>query len=354
MKIAYLAGYGEEQGNSLRRKIDGQMAQWRTSGHEGKLFQLNPPTMHGPGGGLAGQVAYFRGYLDRSKQVVDEVEEFAPELIYSRYFLFSNPLVNLVQGRKSVVEVNADDLLEYKGRAAPVRWLNRMTRGKIYQAFDGFVAVTNEIMECLPVTNPRGEVIANGVPDADILVEGSQAPENERPLVGFIGSVGAYWHGFEELVAFADANRDFDFLVIGSDPGGASPNLTFAGAMSHSQASEELKKCDVTFSTLGLFRKGLVEACPLKSRQYLGLGLPMVTAYPDPDLPGELPFVLELPNEAGNLMNHQEKVRTFILAAQGKQAWRDAALEFARVTLANSVKEARRLSFFEDLIAEGV
>ena len=351
-RIAYLAGYGEEAGNSLRRKIDGQMAQWRSVGHEGKLFQLNPATMHEVGGGLAGQAGYFSRYLKRARQVVSEVEAFQPDLIYSRYFLYSRALVKLANEWPSVIEVNADDLLEYRGRAAPVRWLNLLTRGKTYRAFDRYVSVTNEIMQCLPVTDPRGEVIANGVPDADILTGGSQAPDNERPLIGFIGSVGAYWHGYEELVAFADANRDFDFLVIGQDPGGSAPNLTSAGAMPHAQASEELKKCDVAFSTLGLFRKGLVEACPLKSRQYLGLGLPMVTAYPDPDLPGDLPFVLELPNEAGNLMNHKDKVREFILAAKGHQEWRDQALNFARETLANSVKETRRLSLFEELVGE--
>jgi hypothetical protein len=41
------------------------------------------------------------------------------------------------------------------------------------------------------------------------------------------------------------------------------------------------------------------EASPLKSREYLALGLPVIGAYEDTDIPPDDPVYLQLPNRPG-------------------------------------------------------
>jgi len=56
-----------------------------------------------------------------------------------------------------------------------------------------------------------------------------------------------------------------------------------------------LRSAHLVVGTLALQRKHMREACPLKVREAVARGLPVITACIDPDLPDDLPGILRLP-----------------------------------------------------------
>lgn len=61
-------------------------------------------------------------------------------------------------------------------------------------------------------------------------------------------------------------------------------------------------------SSLALHRDGLNEASPLKTREYLVAGVPVLTAYRDTDFLRGAPFLLQLPNVEDNVLPHLAEI----------------------------------------------
>jgi hypothetical protein len=86
------------------------------------------------------------------------------------------------------------------------------------------------------------------------------------------------------------------------------------------------------------------EACPLKTREYLAYGLPVVIGYKDTDFPRGEDFLLQLPNREDNVRQELPAIREFVLRWKGKRVPRDAIAHIDGVT-----KELARLEFFSSL-----
>ena len=90
------------------------------------------------------------------------------------------------------------------------------------------------------------------------------------------------------------------------------------------------------------------EASPLKSREYLARGLPVIGAYEDTDIPEASPVYLRLPNQKGAIVNHITDVEAFIAS------WRGRRVQHSEIDyLDTSVKEAQRLEFLRQCISRG-
>jgi hypothetical protein len=86
----------------------------------------------------------------------------------------------------------------------------------------------------------------------------------------------------------------------------------------------------------------MYEACPLKVREYLALGLPVIGAYRDTDIPDESEYFLRLPNDAAPLAPHRETIAAWIDRWRGRRVPRAAIAHFDHLA-----KEKRRLGFLE-------
>ena len=108
-----------------------------------------------------------------------------------------------------------------------------------------------------------------------------------------------------------------------------------------------MSNCDLAISTLALYRKGMEEACPLKTRECLAYGLPMVLPYVDTDLKDlDADFLLKIPNKEDNIQSHGQAIHDFAYRMRGRRVDRD------QVALIDQVaKEAERIRFFEEIIA---
>jgi hypothetical protein len=167
----------------------------------------------------------------------------------------------------------------------------------------------------------------------------------------FIGNPGYPWHGVDKLIDLACRMPDVHIDIVGYDKlpdfEPLPVNLTLHGYLSKNKYQQVLANADAAISSLALHRVQLQEASPLKSRECLAFGLPLVTAYADTDLDDtDCDFLLKIPNKEDNIQTHARSIRDFAYRMRGRRADR----EFLRKYIDADQKEAMRLSFFEELL----
>ena len=122
-------------------------------------------------------------------------------------------------------------------------------------------------------------------------------PESDPARLFFIGSPGFAWHGVDKISLLARRRCDCHFDAVGLS---AEQSTSLPATMTaHGQLSKDcyihlLLGADVAVSSLALHRDGLNEASPLKTREYLAAGVPVLTAYRDTDFLRGAPFLLQL------------------------------------------------------------
>jgi hypothetical protein len=87
------------------------------------------------------------------------------------------------------------------------------------------------------------------------------------------------------------------------------------------------------------------EACPLKTRECLAYGVPMVLPYIDNDINNlDCDFLLKIPNKEDNMLTHGKIIRDFAYQMRGKRVKRELI-----ASLDDEKKEAERLEFFQEI-----
>jgi hypothetical protein len=160
----------------------------------------------------------------------------------------------------------------------------------------------------------------------------------------FVGTPRQPWHGVSDIVRFGELNSDIDVHIVGDEGESSSPNIFFYGTLQISEYREIASICVAGVGTLNLSAKQMAEASPLKVREYLALGLPVITRYRDVDLDPSSDFVLQLPVDERSFSDFSPEIRTFL------QSWTSKRVERRAVAhLDVSVKESVRLEFLEQV-----
>ncbi len=92
------------------------------------------------------------------------------------------------------------------------------------------------------------------------------------------------------------------------------------------------------------------EACPLKVRQYLAQGLPVLAASEDTDISSDQDFYFQLPNCEGNVLDNRKTIEKFVWSVFGSAGLRREAREYAMTRMTVEKKERDRLCFFQSLL----
>jgi hypothetical protein len=345
MRIAYACYWDARRRDGVAEKIESQLAAWRRLGHEAELFVLTP------GGGelrMDGRAFPFAGVAGRirgTRRLDAAVRAERPDVVYLRYDLFLPPPLGAIASAPTVVEVNSDTGAELRARSRPAAAYERLQRPAILGRASGAVCVTYELAERLR----RGraglpvEVIANGVDLAAI--ETLPAPGGEETRLVYLGE-DVYWQGIDKVLALAAAAPDWRFDLVGVDPARSAANVTCHGFLERGAYEPLLARADVAIGTLALHRKRMDEACALKTRQYLGYGLPVLLGHEDTDFLGAEPwFLLRLPNVETNVRDHVDAIRAFVAGVKGRRVERQEIEE----RLSAEIKEAHRIDFLRRL-----
>lgn len=209
-------------------------------------------------------------------------------------------------------------LYHFEGRIWPL-FCERFYGNKIRALALGGISVTQEIAAYQEsrVKGYQNAVITNGVKyETNSLVKQNTLIKelNTFMLLG----TGANWHGVDRVIKGIHKYRGkykINFDIIGYTlkedqelikKYELEGNVKFLPAIANSQLSEILGNYHISFGTLGLHRKKLNEASPLKVRESLMRGFPVVIGYNDTDITNveELKdFVCQVPanDEALNL-----------------------------------------------------
>jgi glycosyltransferase involved in cell wall biosynthesis len=272
-------------------------------------------------------------------------------VIYLRLAMYVYPVHRLANIAPLIGEANTNDLTQHEGLGKVYALYNRLMRSFLLRRLHGLVAVSQELAEASAFASfhKSTRVIANGIDLENF--EPLPAPSNAVPRLAFIGNPGYLWHGVDKLVTLARLVSDVHLDIIGYDnlPGHESlpDNLHLHGYLSSTEYRKILGGADAAISSLGLHRIGLAEASPLKSRECLALGLPLVMAYIDTDLHNsKADFLLRIPNKEDNIQTHAQVIRDFAYRMKGRRVDRKLI-----PSIDQTVKERQRLQFFEETIS---
>lgn len=359
MRIAYVSLHWPRTRNSgVGKKIQSQVAAWNSMGHEARLFMHT--AQHIPQSELieadyffyatAGKIKTEITRINAMTRMIAAIREFRPDIIYLRYSIYVYPAHRLMDIAPAVEEINTNDLTQHEGLGAVYSLYNRLTRGIFLRRIRGLVAVSHELAVSPAFASYRKpvRVIANGV-NLNEFVQ-LPAPSNKIPRVVFIGNPGYPWHGVDKLITFARLIPDIQLDIIGyhelPELQPLPENTVLHGYLALHDYKNVLASADIAVSSLALHRVQLDEASPLKSRECLAFGLPLVVAYVDTDLDDlNCDFLLKIPNTEDNIQTHAQIIYDFARRMRGRRVERKQIAK-----LDGAGKELERIAFFKELL----
>jgi glycosyltransferase involved in cell wall biosynthesis len=244
------------------------------------------------------------------------LDVFHPGFIYVRdiaYYPYFYTAINKKYAN-IFIEVNTKLLTEMelmnKSKSVPNTSLLRekILQRRYFKKVDGLLTITDEIGEYEQQFNPhiKTHTIGNGYSGT---TNSLKRIDDDTIDLLFVGSPGFPWHNIERLLksydTYIDSTGDKDIFkihIVGMEKNDIkykinNENVIFYGYLSNSEdLSRIYQKADIGVGTLGLYKKNMSEAAPLKVREYLSYGLPVIIGYKDVDLPKDLPFVMQVEN----------------------------------------------------------
>lgn len=359
MRIAYVSLHWLRTLNSgVGKKIQRQIVAWENAGHEVKFF-MHAAKREDEAPLVPGEIVYYTEsgkLINELKRIsaiyplLKAVQAFHPDLIYIRYGMYVYPVHRLAEIAPMVEEITTNDLSQHSGLGFLYGIYNRMTRGILIRNSSGLVCLSHELAHApfnIKYQKPTA-VIGDGVDMKHI--QPLPAPKNEKPKIAFIGSPGSIWQGVDKLPFLARACPDLEIHVIGySDLGKGIEipnNLYLYGYLDTEAYQHVLAGMDCAIGSLALHRIQLNESSPLKTRECLALGLPMILPYCDTDLDRlETDFLLKIPNTENNVQTYAKDIREFAYRMRGRRVNRAQIAH-----LHQDVKEKQRLLFFQKVL----
>ncbi|MCP4142061.1 MAG: glycosyltransferase family 4 protein [Chloroflexi bacterium] len=362
MRIAYISLHWPRTISSgVGKKIHRQIETWKSFGHEVCLF------MHledAPVSGLLSGKKFFYpsqsrlaasqlGRVRAAEVLLNAVKGYQPDIIYLRYGIYVYPIHKLAKIAPLVEELTTNDLVQHKGLGLIYSLYNRLTRGLLLKNTSGLVCLSDELKNAPYNAKFRKKtaIVGDSI-DLDN-IEPLPAPHNTEAHIAFIGSPGSLWQGVDKLLQLAQNFPDLHIHIIGYSQLGENrklpKNLYLHGYLEKDEYTKILAAMDCAIGSLALHRIQLEESSPLKTRECLALGIPMVLPYKDTDLDSlDAEFLLRIPNREDNILTHGKLIHDFAYAMRGKRVNRALITPY----IDSQHKEQKRLIFFEKILAQ--
>ena len=349
MKVAYFLTWQHGARTGVFAKVADQVRAWDRLGIEVGIFVATTHEARDDWESLpqAVQVEAFAGVLASVRaqsSLLRRVQAWSPDITYVRTSPRQATASRLLHRSPRVIEIQSDDVAEARLSSLPRRALTLITRRPCHRGACGMVFVSRELAQSSSYSFATDNriVIGNGIDLGRVPV--LPTPASDGPVrLAFIGHPGVPWHGIEEMYALARTRPQWQIDIIGATaPGGARPlgNVVHHGELSADQYVPILANATVGIGTLALYSTGMQEASPLKSREYLARGLPVIGAYEDTDIPADHPVYLRLQNRPGAIVEELPAVERFI------DSWRGRRVQHEEIAfLDTSVKESTRIDF---------
>lgn len=355
LRIAYVVQLDLSSESGVIKKILSQMHIWGASSHEARLFAITPSQKEWHGLDSIQKTIESRssGLISRlhaARRLERLLREWNPDIVYMRYGIYYPSWRSLCRLFPVVVEINTDDSAEYRLMLSRPKYVyHRLTRNIVPRNAAGLVFVTHELSQKYRKHSASSTVIPNGIDMSRIEPDGLPKANGDRKQMVFVGSPRCPWHGMDVILFMAQQLPEYDFQVIGyseRDVGKGLPrNLIAHGYLAEQEYRSILCSSHIAIGSLAVDRAGLHEASPLKTREYLAYGLPVIVAYDDSDFIDGAPFILRLNIDERTCGKTVSRVREFV------EAWADRRVPRTAVEHIDAgIKEEQRLAFMQEVL----
>jgi len=264
---------------------------------------------------------------------------FSPNIthIYMRYNAKS-PLLNLALGLLAKYKtIYLEHNINYEKE---LKHLHRPLEKKLHHLFTKYfpytqiihVAVTPELTKMVQewgVPKNRTHTLQNGY-DSPPPTPPSKDTQHALTLIkdfappnmhtGILVGQGYRWHGLPEIAALIKNYPEIRLLVVGPYDIISHPQILYLGPIAPDQLPHLYEHCQFGVGTFRLDLIGLTQASPLKTREYLVHGLPILVNYHDTaaDLP-------DLQDAVFNLLSDPQSVDKLLHYTGSKQSLKEKA-----------------------------
>ncbi len=250
-------------------------------------------------------------FLDKHATKYDKIIMRYPLADFHSYRLFKKYKIAVEHNTIEESEMKVDVGIIHKGipfSFKPGYFLYMLDRIKLPIYFEKYYAkkllknipigicVTKEIAEYEKsrCSKYHTEVITNGIDTSKIKLRDKQ--KGNSVLKGFLlAGQNTPWHGIDRIIEgifLYDKPKDFEIHLIGAIDSSyeeiiknkSLKNIFFHSKKTANEIESFTQNFDFSFGSLALYRAGLTEATPLKVREGLARGFPIVNAYYDTDI----------------------------------------------------------------------
>jgi hypothetical protein len=279
------------------------------------------------------------------------------DLIYIRTIVPFFGVKTILKKYKTILEINSliTQELNSKPKSTLRNYLNyykNMYALNLHKYLKGVVSVTYEIQNKENYFNLPSRVIPNGIlVNPNIFKSGS---DESLPQLVFIGSPNQEWHGVSEIINFAKLVEDrLHFHIIGAYSTNiifSENNITYYPYCNDNEISDLIIKFDIAIGSAALYKKGMYEACPLKTRRYLALGIPIIMPYNDTIfINKKVPnFIFNIENSPNSLVDNLVDIVSFCYSFK-KVTYNISSYDF---DIDINTLELNRLDFFSQIFKE--
>lgn len=358
MKIIYLLSHDVYLNDGITKKVKSQTDIWKKLGHEVRVFNIlvkkNIKTGETP---LEVDIFHRKNIVSGPRRLFSTIDKLKPDIIYFRYEPYKPFFIKIFKSYPAIFELNTDDLAEtqivgkqnFKNKIR--YYYNKLTRGFILKKAAGFIGVTEEILNIKHYYkfNKPSLFVPNSINLDEFSIKKTKH-QNQIPQIVFMGTPGLSWHGIDKILKLSKLTIGvLEFHIVGYDKpiSGKYDNVTFYGYLAKQDYEKIIERCDIGISSTALHRINVKGASPLKVREYLAYGLPVIIPYNDSMLTGSyIPdWILKIPNSERNIdvnvdkiIDFSSKLKDYIVSHQEVENYIDA-----------NIIEIKRLNFFKEI-----
>lgn len=300
-KIVYVISWKFSESDGVTRKTFEQLSEWSKSFDVLLIWLQNGsgvPDLSNMGvhDGLTVSFHQVRtnplGYLN----VINKIRNFRPDFVYARYPFF-HPLIYLITARfVPLFEINS---LEKKEMFVNLKQKQSFSFRSIYKVVmytrDYFLSrakaiffVTAELRDHEDYKEFGTRVFIPNSISSKHFKNVKRVFDTKDLNLLFIGTKGHSWHGIEKIEALAELTPDFNYHIVGGT-GQNTSNITYYGEQNKQQIMTIMENMHICIGSLSLDVLGLKQGCPLKVREYIAAGFPIVVGYDDAAFIKEVP-----------------------------------------------------------------
>jgi len=353
MKIAYIFSWELSKECGVTKKIRDQISSWKKHGHIVEVFCFSKDLVSEYG------KCYRKGkfsFESGPKLCLVNLYKFQPDIVYLRHEFYKPYLTKILRSYPTIVEINSNDINEYR-ELKPIKdrfryYYHLLTRSILLKDCRAMITVSNEVAGNSIITKFGKEII--NIPNAIDCqrINIIKKTNNFDTISVFMLTTGAAdWVGIDKFYKLANRLKDFcTFHIIGlNDTNFVSDNVTLYGYLSQAEYHKIISQFHIAVGTLAFHRIGLVDNSPLKTRESIATGFPMILPYKDTAFLAETPdWILEIPNNEEWVDNDAviEKIKDFCIKYKDKIVTHEESRKY----IDSEYFESKRLDFFKTII----